>query len=500
MDPSRVMVGRQAAVLVDNVPGEDSVLLLNRGLFTVYVGGPYVDGAATGVPLAPLGSLAVTADRQWYAVADPAAQGAAQAVYRVPGGTSYSPAPSEIAAQIQASQLAAQIGAAVPVPPSAIAIGTEVGNRVPVPPTAAAIGAAVPVPPSAAAIGAAVPVPPSAAAIGAAVPTAAAIGAAVPVPPSAAAIGAAVPVPPSAAAIGAAVPTAAAIGGAVPVPPSAAAIGAAVPSATAIASGLYTQGVRAVDGPARTVYNLGGAGSSATPTIDVSQAQSIDIVWDWRIGTARAAGTQRAWAQLRIAWLDDAGSLLQADAFELCNTNPLTVGANSTYGALRVPAMGSKMLISFESTQYGAAGTVAADSAFVSLLLSQRPTDRTRYYPADPGNGATPGPAFTGILLNLHNVNVPINFSSAIVLAEPLSADMDVLLFANTASVTGQLFRGSAMDGPNNNLIVEGVPLTAGQSYRTRISGIRSQIGFNFINRSTTTAASVYAFVVASDK
>ena len=464
MDPSRVMVGRQAAVLVDNVPGEDSVLLLNRGLFTVYVGGPYVDGAATGVPLAPLGSLAVTADRQWYAVADPAAQGAAQAVYRVPGGTSYSPAPSEIAAQIQASQLAAQIGAAVPVPPSAIAIGTEVGNRVPVPPTAAAIGAAVPV------------------------------------PPSAAAIGAAVPVPPSAAAIGAAVPTAAAIGGAVPVPPSAAAIGAAVPSATAIASGLYTQGVRAVDGPARTVYNLGGAGSSATPTIDVSQAQSIDIVWDWRIGTARAAGTQRAWAQLRIAWLDDAGSLLQADAFELCNTNPLTVGANSTYGALRVPAMGSKMLISFESTQYGAAGTVAADSAFVSLLLSQRPTDRTRYYPADPGNGATPGPAFTGILLNLHNVNVPINFSSAIVLAEPLSADMDVLLFANTASVTGQLFRGSAMDGPNNNLIVEGVPLTAGQSYRTRISGIRSQIGFNFINRSTTTAASVYAFVVASDK
>lgn len=123
MDPSRVMVGQQAVVLVDNVPGETSVLLLNRGLFPVYVGGPYVDGPGTGVPLAPLGSLAVTADRPWYAVAGAAAQGAAQAVYRVPGGTSYSPAPSEIAAQIQASQLAAQIGAAVP---SAGAIGGAV--------------------------------------------------------------------------------------------------------------------------------------------------------------------------------------------------------------------------------------------------------------------------------------------------------------------------------------------------------------------------------------
>lgn len=128
MDPSRVMVGRQAVVLVDNVPGETTVLLLNRGLFTVYVGGPYVDGPSTGVPLAPLGSLAVPADRQWCAVADPAAQGAAQAVYRVPGGTSYSPAPSEIAAQIQASHLAAQIGTAVAAP-GAAAIAAGIYNQ-----------------------------------------------------------------------------------------------------------------------------------------------------------------------------------------------------------------------------------------------------------------------------------------------------------------------------------------------------------------------------------
>ncbi len=408
MDPSRVMVGRQAVVLVDNVPDETSVLLLNRGLFTVYVGGPYVDGASTGVPLAPLGSLVVPADRQWCGVADPAAQGAAQAVYRVPGGTSYSPAPSEIAAQIQASQLAAQIGAAVPVPPSA-----------------AAIGAAVPVPPSAAAIGAAVPVP---------------------------------------------------------------------PSAGAIASGLYTTGVRPVDGPARTAYTTTVPDSGRT--VDISQAQSIDIVWDWRIGAARAAGTARAWAQLRLAWLDDAGNQLQEDSFELCNTNPTTLNAASTYGVIRIPAIGSKVLISFESTQYGAAPLQVNDSAFVGLLLSARPTDRARYFPGNPGNGATPGPAFTGVLYTGPSKSVAAGATSTPFILEPFSGSIEVHAFASQ-SANVSLRWGSQADGPSGYGALQGI--TANQDKAMTVAGSRSQIWVTIQNLSTTAAATVFLLAVASD-
>jgi len=383
VDPSRVMVGQQAVVLVDNVPGETSVLLLNRGLFPVYVGGPYVDGPGTGVPLAPLGSLAVSADRQWYAVADPAAQNATQAVYRVPGGTSYSPAPSEIAAQIQASQLAAQIGAAVPVPPSA----------------------------------------------------------------------------------------------------------------AAIASGLYTTGVRPVDGPARTAYTAAVPDSGRT--VDISQAQSIDIVWDWRIGVARAAGTTRVWAQLRLAWLDDAGSQLQVDSFELCNTNPTTLNAPSTYGAIRIPAIGSKLLISFESTQYGAAPLQANDSAFVGLLLSARPTDRARYFPGSPGNGATPGPGFTGILYNARPVSLAAGATSSPFVLEPYSSGpIDLRLFSSAAPAVATIWFGSGADGavPYGDQ----QPLSAGAFTRMQLQGLRSQLFVTFKNTGTV-ATSVYVHAVASD-
>jgi len=410
MDPSRVMVGQQAVVLVDNVPGETTVLLLNRGLFPVYVGGPYVDGPSTGVPLAPLGSLAVPADRQWCGVADPAARNAAQAVYRVPGGTSYSPAPSEIAAQIQASQLAAQIGAAVPVPPSA-----------------AAIGAAVPVPPSAAAIGAAVPVP---------------------------------------------------------------------PSAGAIASGLYTTGVRPVDGPARTAYTATVPDSGRT--VDVSQAQSIDILWDWRIGAARAAGTARAWAQLRLAWLDDASNVLQEDSFELCNTNPTALNAPSTYGVIRVPALGSKMLIVFESTQYGAAPLQVGDSAFVGLLLSARPTDRSRYFPGGPGNGATPGPAFTGLMYgNVAPQTVAAGGSSPRIVAEPFSGPMEFRYLSNGAPGNLLLFAGSVDDG-NPGAFSDLIPLTSGTRGRLTVAGMRSQYSAALVNTGTV-ATAFYFRAAASD-
>lgn len=148
VDPKRVLVGTNPTELLDALNDGEQVLILNRGTVSIYAGSAYVDGPSTGVPIAPLGSLTVPTDRAWWALADAAAGTTPQAVYVVPGGTAYSPAPSEIALQIATSNLAAQIGAAVPVPPSAAAIGIAVGGSVPVPPSAAAIGAAVPVPPS----------------------------------------------------------------------------------------------------------------------------------------------------------------------------------------------------------------------------------------------------------------------------------------------------------------------------------------------------------------
>ena len=162
VDPKLVRVVAQGPTRLLDAIGAGNVLLMNRGQTTVYAGSDYVSGKSNGVPIAPLGTLVVPTDRAWFAVADLAAGASPQDVYVVPGGTAYSPAPSEIAAQIAASQLAAAIGAAVPVPPSAAAIGAAV----PVPPSAAAIGAAVPVPPTAVAIGGAVPQPSAFLAVG----------------------------------------------------------------------------------------------------------------------------------------------------------------------------------------------------------------------------------------------------------------------------------------------------------------------------------------------
>ncbi len=386
------MVGRQVVELVNNVPDETSVLLLNRGLFPVYVGGPYVDGASTGVPLAPLGSLAVPADREWYGVADPAAQNAAQAVYRVPGGTSYSPAPSEIAAQIQASQLAAQIGAAVPVPPSA----------------------------------------------------------------------------------------------------------------AAIASGIYTQGVRPVDAPNRsavTLYYLSG-GTQQSQTYDVSQANSVDIAWTWRAGTARAAGT-RAWAMILVQWLDASGSPLHADGFEISNENVGQVGVDGHWGAIRTPALGATLKITFGTNQWYAPGlqstasTATADSASVSVTLSSRSTDRTRYFPATVQGGVFFGPAFTGLLYGSQPAqSVAAGVTSPRITVEPFSGPMEFRYLSNGAPGNLLLFSGAVGDG--NPAFSDQIPLTSGARGRLTVPGIRSQYTVALQNTGSV-ATSFYFQAVASD-
>jgi len=384
VDPSRVMVGQQPMPLVDNLPGEESVLLLNRGLFVVYVGGPYVDGPATGVPLAPLGSLAVPADRQWYGVADAAAKGAAQEVYRVPGGTSYSPAPSEIAAQIQASHLAAQIGAAVP-------------------------------------------------------------------------------------------------------------------SALAIAGAGYSTGSRAVDGPSRT--HLTAAYPDNPGPIDVSQALSIDLLWTWKTGPARPAGTTRAWGQCRLAWQDDNGATIQHDSFELCNTRPTVVGAPTTLATIRSPAIGRYLQLFFESSQYGAAGLQRGasnlDFADFYLLQSARSTDRTRYFPGAIGNGATPGPGFTGILFNGPGITgLAAGATSAPFVLEPYSGLIDLRFFSFGAPAVVRVGLGSGSDG--TNIYNDETPITASTYGRMQLQGIRSQVVVTFRNTGSV-SSNVYAYAVAGD-
>jgi len=384
VDPSRVMVGQQPMPLVDNLPGEESVLLLNRGLFVVYVGGPYVDGPGTGVPLAPLGSLAVPADRQWWGLAEPAAKAALQAVYRVPGGTSYSPAPSEIAAQIQASQLAAQIGAAVP-------------------------------------------------------------------------------------------------------------------SALAIAGAGYSTGSRGVDGPVR--QHLTASYPDNPPFLDVSQAQSIDLLWAWKVGVARPAGTTRAWGQLRLAWQDDTGATIQHDSFELCNTRPTVVGAATTTASIRSPAIGRFLQLSFESSQFGAAGlqrgAAGLDFADLYLLQSARPTDRVRYFPGAIGNGATPGPGFTGILSDQPGIiGLAAGATSAPFVLEPYSGLIDLRYVSFGAPATVNIGFGSAADG--NVIYQDGIGITSGVYSRTQLQGMRSQLFVTFKNTGTV-ATNVYVLAIAAD-
>lgn len=63
----------------------EAILLENRGTFNVYLGDSFVN-ASLGRPLTPLASISVAADREWWAIADPAAGAAEQPVYIVPGG------------------------------------------------------------------------------------------------------------------------------------------------------------------------------------------------------------------------------------------------------------------------------------------------------------------------------------------------------------------------------------------------------------------------------
>jgi len=382
VDPSRVMVGQQPMPLVDNLPGEESVLLLNRGLFVVYVGGPYVDGPGTGVPLAPLGSLAVPADRQWWGLAEPAAKTAQQAVYRVPGGTSYSPAPSEIAAQIQASQLAAQIGAAVPVPPSA----------------------------------------------------------------------------------------------------------------AAIAGAGYSTGTRAVDAPRLTITTLTAGGSSSAVDFDVGSALSLDLRWFWRAGTARPAGTARAWGSLQLTWSDGLGSLLEVDTYELCNEQAQNVNGTSHAATIRCPAVGSHLLVTFIGSDYGAPALLANDQATLIVGLSSRQTDRNRYVPTI-GQGNTPGLGYTGILYTGPSILIPAGATSPRMLLESFSGPVELHLYTSQTAIATVNF-GSQGDGTNP--YGAATTLAANMDVVKQVAGIRSQLSVSYKNTSTV-QATVFLLALASD-
>lgn len=80
-----------------------SVLLENRGTFTVYIGNGFVT-TASGRPLTPLSNMSVASDQDWYGIADAAAT-AKQPVYVVPGGQ-YAIAGTQEVANVVAAALA----------------------------------------------------------------------------------------------------------------------------------------------------------------------------------------------------------------------------------------------------------------------------------------------------------------------------------------------------------------------------------------------------------
>jgi hypothetical protein len=89
-----------------DIPG--SVMVLNRGPGKVFLGGEYV-GSDFGFEIHPLATVNVDASLEWWSVAE---SGSAVLSFLI-GGNSYSPSPSEISAQIEASGLAADINAAI---------------------------------------------------------------------------------------------------------------------------------------------------------------------------------------------------------------------------------------------------------------------------------------------------------------------------------------------------------------------------------------------------
>lgn len=150
----------------------------------------------------------------------------------------------------------------------------------------------------------------------------------------------------------------------------------------AIALAQYVQGLRVVDQPLTAVYNLT---KDQEQLIDVSQFMSVDITWQWFIGTTRgSAGSGsagpyfRSFARLALQWEDDAGNVLWADNIEVINEGTGTLNAGSRTGQFMSPVIGSKLRIILQQADTNLT-LFATDHARVQITRSLRSMERPRY-------------------------------------------------------------------------------------------------------------------------
>lgn len=104
---------------------ETDVLVINQGLVPVMIGTMRDNLSTLGMPLQPLATIILSGNIQYYAVA-PTAPAGGVPVDVIEGGMAFSPSPQQVVSVLNSQTLANQIGAAVPVPPSAAAIGGAV--------------------------------------------------------------------------------------------------------------------------------------------------------------------------------------------------------------------------------------------------------------------------------------------------------------------------------------------------------------------------------------
>jgi hypothetical protein len=82
----------------------ESVLMVNRGTASVFIGADASVTDRAGVQLPPLASLVTRADTDWWVIADPAAAAAGTEVDVIPQGLAYTAGAAEIATQIALAQ------------------------------------------------------------------------------------------------------------------------------------------------------------------------------------------------------------------------------------------------------------------------------------------------------------------------------------------------------------------------------------------------------------
>lgn len=148
--------------------------------------------------------------------------------------------------------------------------------------------------------------------------------------------------------------------------------------ADAIALSAYTQGTRLVDAPEVQKITLR---PGSTNSVDVTDTQSIDLVWTWTApsGIPGATTTTAPWyGTLALNWCDAGGQRLYTDTVELAMPQPLTVTNTSKAGIVRCPAVGANLVLELLDASPGL--PFPSDGyATISLIKSSRPTDRFRY-------------------------------------------------------------------------------------------------------------------------